>query len=307
MPFLKGERKVFMRIMIKEHMPVTELMYCGYDGAVLEGDTLANVTRIGIIHPAILFESEAPYGPVIRDLREKAGMRLDDFARRMRMGIEEVSEIEKGFRSLSDHEMNLIANIFHVRSDALRHARVTLRRSDLEEEIKKTHELFDRLKQELTEQIERFDKACGNERFFVKPASEEEFYLIYDAEADDFVKDKDGALLSFASPLAALDAAYRLERDERIKVHPEEKKMRVEIREMRQKFSCVKEGDKVYVYEGTYPDKDGADTLAAVYSADGGETILSDLSDDTRHLLEGEALRMFDKGKEPAKEAPVML
>ena len=287
--------------MIREHVPVAELLLYGYENPVMLDASHASVARVGIIHPAILLENEAPYGPVIHDLRMKAGMEMDDFARRLMMGEKEVYEIENGQRSLSDHEMNLVANLFGVRSDALRHARVYHRRTSLEAEIQKTHALFDRLKEEIIEQIEQVDKACGNERFFVKPSSEDAFYLIYDAKANGFVPNEKGEAMRFTSPLAALDAAYRLEKGESIKIHPKEIQERVRIKETRQKFSCIKEGDKVYVYEGGAPDRDGADTLAAVYAADGKETVLTDLSDDTRQILEAEALRMlqpYDKTKE---------
>ena len=50
-----------MRIMIKEHIPVENLLLFGYTDPIKEDATHFIVSRAGIIHPAILLENEAPY------------------------------------------------------------------------------------------------------------------------------------------------------------------------------------------------------------------------------------------------------
>ena len=138
--------------------------------------------------------------------------------------------------------------------------------------------------------------------FFVKPEETGEGYLIFDAALMDFVRNKDGAAVLFSTPVAALDAAYRLEK-ERPPLMPEGIPKKEEMfPDMSGDYITRSEDGLTYYYDTGSFDPDGSEKLVAVKNREGDIAVVADLSEEEEDALIRQASGIPQEKTMPGKE-----
>ena len=290
--------KIFIK---KEGMTKEMLTYLGYRETEKTGDTTWNVGRVGMPHPDIdlLWEPDR-YKEALQDLIKGAGLSEAALARMLLTDLSGARQITSGKRPVSDTDLEMIAGIFSVESAPLREG-IIRKLPDLEEELSVCRKLTAKLKRTLEDRIGKAEKLTGNERFFVKPAKEEG-YLIFDAALMDFVKQKDGTPVLFSSPVAALDAAFRLEKERPSLVIAEPSKEQEMLPAVTEDFITRTEDGLTYYYDRAAFDPDGSERLLAVRNRDGDIAVVADLSDEKEDRFVRKISGLPEKKEEPKKQ-----
>lgn len=291
-----------MKIFIKKEGITKEMLtYLGYRQAEKTGDTTWNVGRVGMPHPDIdlLWEPDR-YKEALQDLIKGAGLSEAALARMLLTDLSGARQITSGKRPVSDTDLEMIAGIFSVEAAPLREG-IIRKLPDLEEELSVCRKLTAKLKRTLEDRIGKAEKLTGNERFFVKPAKEEG-YLIFDAALMDFVKQKDGSPVLFSSPVAALDAAFRLEKERPSLVIAEPSKEQEMLPAVTEDFITRTEDGLTYYYDRAVFDPDGSERLLAVRNRDGDIAVVEDLSEEEEDRLVRKISGLPEKKEEPKKQ-----
>lgn len=290
--------KIFIK---KEGMTKEMLTYLGYRETEKTGDTTWNVGRVGMPHPDIdlLWEPDR-YKEALQDLIKGAGLSEAALARMLLTDLSGARQITSGKSPVSDTDLEMIAGIFSVEATPLREG-IIRKLPDLEEELSVCRKLTAKLKRTLEDRIGKAEKLTGNERFFVKPAKEEG-YFIFDAALMDFVKQKDGTPVLFSSPVAALDAAFRLEKERPAPVIAEPSKEQEPFFAVTEDFITRTEDGLTYYYDRTAFDPDGSERLLAVRNRDGDIAVVADLSDEEEDRFVRRISGLPEKKEEPKKQ-----
>ena len=290
--------KIFIK---KEGMTKEMLTYLGYRKTEKTGDTTWNVGRVGMPHPDIdlLWEPDR-YKEALQDLIKGAGLSEAALARMLLTDLSGARQITSGKRPVSDTDLEIMAGIFSVEAAPLREG-IIRKLPDLEEELSVCRKLTAKLKRTLEDRLGKAEKLTGNERFFVKPAKEEG-YLIFDAALMDFVKQKDGTPVLFSSPVAALDVAFRLEKERPSLVIAEPSKEQEMLPAVTEDFITRTEDGLTYYYDRTAFDPDGSERLLAVRNRDGDIAVAADLSEEEEDRFVRRISGLPEKKEEPKKQ-----
>ena len=290
--------KIFIR---KEEMTKEMLAYLGYRKAEKTGNTTWNVGRVGMPHPDIdLLWEPGRYKEALQDLIKDAGLSEAALARMLLTDLSGARQITSGKRPISDTDLEMIAGILSVEAAPLREG-IIRKLPDLEEELSVCRKLTAKLKRTLEDRLGKVEKLTGNERFFVKPAKEEG-YLIFDAALMDFVKQKDGTPVLFSSPVAALDAAFRLEKEWPSLVVAEPSKEQEPVFAVTEDLVTRTEDGLTYYYDRAVFDPDGSERLLAVRNRDGDIAVVADLSEEEEDRFVRKISGLPEKKEEHKKQ-----
>ena len=291
-----------MKIYIKKEGLTDEMLkYLGYS-RINRQDGSADAGRIGMPHPDITLSWDAGgYREALRRLTDEAGLSEVSLARMLLTDLSGARQIKEAEVPVSDTDLEIISSILYVEAGPLRDG-VIRKLPDLEKELSACRRLLERLTGLLEDRIKKAEKLSGNERFFVKPEETGEGHLLFDAALMDFVRNKDGAAVLFSTPVAALDAAYRLEK-ERPPLMPEGIHKKEEMfPDMSGDYITRSEDGLTYYYDKGSFDPDGSEKLVAVKNREGDIAVVADLSEEEEDALIRQASGIPQEKTMPGKE-----
>lgn len=161
-------------------------------------------------------QSTNQYGSLIREEREKRGMKREELAHLSMLSVQELTEIESGKRELTSPNFFMLANALEIYPSALEHGEVVYQNR---EEL--VNLLYNTLPQQLQEikknnsYIQEFMKRNGIslERFQYR--EEVEQYAVYDMLKGEYVKDEKEEIQLWDNSEEAIAYAEELNRKDK--------------------------------------------------------------------------------------------
>lgn len=161
-------------------------------------------------------QSTNQYGSLIREEREKRGMKREELAHLSMLSVQELTEIESGKRELTSPNFFMLANALEIYPSALEHGEVVYQ--NREELVNLLYNTLPQQLQEIKENnsyIQEFMKRNGISLERYQYREEVERYAVYDMLKGEYVKDEKEEIQLWDNSADAIAYAEELNRKDK--------------------------------------------------------------------------------------------